>query len=270
LTVVFVRFFRGRGVMVAISGTPQAMPRFDSSARFDANLTYDSGPGPAPWTPNIKSKSKLMNKFKLELSRKTVEEKLTMGTQHINSSTTAPATTFYPTANRVPPDATIAAMQADLQQASDEVDSAEVIWKQKIQTRDAKVALWDQSLTARAAYYEAATPDNLEALASVGLPLRAAPTPIGDLPAPQDLRATPRDVEGEVDLRCKSLKGAGSYEWECRVHTDAGVWEQVKVSLGANIRVTGLTPGTIYAFRVRGIGSAGAGAWSGEVVVRAP
>lgn len=258
--------------MVAISGTPQAMPRFDSSARFDEHLTYDSGPGPAPWTPNIKSKSKskLMNKFKLELNRKSVEEKLTMGTQHINASTAEPAVTFYPAVNRVPLNAIIQAMQDELQTASDEVDSAEVIWKQKIQARDAKEAAWDQSLTARAAYYEAATPNNMEALASVGLPLRAAPTPIGDLPAPANLRGAARDIAGEVDLRCKTLKGAGSYEWECRLHTDAGVWEHVKISLSASIRVTGLTSLTLYAFRVRGIGSAGPGAWSDEFVVRAP
>jgi hypothetical protein len=209
-------------------------------------------------------------KFKLELSKKTVEEKLTMGTQHINASTAAPATTFYPTANRVPPDATMVSMQADLQAASDEVDSAAVIWKQKIQVRDTKEAAWDLSLTSRAAFYEAATPNNMEALASVGLPLRAAPAPIGDLPAPADLRATPRKAEGEVDLRSKTVKGAASYEWDCKLHTDAGVWEQVKVSMAANVRVTGLTPGMLYAFRVRAIGSAGPGDWSDEVVVRAP
>jgi len=71
-------------------------------------------------------------------------------------------------------------------------------------------------------------------------------------------------------LRCKAVKGAGSYEWECKLHTDAGVWEQVKISLGASIRVTSLTSLTLYAFRVRAIGSAGPGAWSDEVVVRAP
>jgi hypothetical protein len=211
-----------------------------------------------------------MNKFKLELSKKTVEEKLTMGTQHINASTAEPAVTFFPAVNRVPLNAAIQAMQDELQTASDEVDSAEVIWKQKIQVRDAKEAAWDVGLTSRATYYEAATPDNLEALASVGLPLRSAPAPIGDLPAPENLRGTPRDIAGQVDLRCKSLKGAGSYEWECKLHTDAGVWAHVQISLGASIRVTGLTSLTQYAFRVRGIGSAGPGAWSDEFVIRAP
>ncbi len=209
-------------------------------------------------------------KFKLELSKKTVDEKLPLGTQHINASTAEPAVTFFPAANRVPPNANIQTLQDELQTTSDEVASAEVIWKQKIQARDAKEAEWDLALTARAAYYEAAMPNNLEALSSVGLPLRAAPTPVGDLPAPANLRGAPRDIAGQVDLRCKTLKGAGSYEWECKLHTDAGVWEKVKISLSASIRVTGLTSLTMYAFRVRGIGSAGPGAWSDEFVVRAP
>lgn len=246
------------------------MARFDSSARFDEHLSYDSGSGPPPWAAQLKSKSKLMNKFKLELSKKTVEEKLSMGTQHINASTTEPAVTFFPAANRVPTNAAMQTLQEALQTAVNDVASAEVLWKQKIQARDEKEAEWDQSLTARAAYYEAAMPNNLTALSSVGLPLRSAGGPIGDLPAPGDLRAVPLAYEGQVDLRCKSVKGAGSYEWECKLHNDAGVWAQVKISLGASIRVTGLTSLAQYAFRVRAIGSAGPGAWSDEVVVRAP
>lgn len=245
------------------------MPRFDSHAHFDQHETYDSGSGPAPWKPQIRTNHKAM-KFKLELGKKTVEEKLTLGTQHINASTAEPAATFFPAASRVPLNAAMQVFQDDLQTAADEVASAEVVWKQKIQARDVKVAEWDQALTARAAYYEAAMPNNLEALSSVGLPLRAAPAPVGDLPAPTNLRGTPRDIAGQVDLRCKTVKGAGSYEWECKLHTDAGVWEQVKISLGASIRVTSLTSLTLYAFRVRAIGSAGPGAWSDEVVVRAP
>lgn len=270
MTVVLWCLFPSRGVMEPNPNAAQPMARFDSSARFDELLTYDSSSAPLPWASKPTSKSKVMNKYKLELNRKTVEEKLTLGTQHIHASTAEPAATFFPASNRVPLNAVVQTVQDELQTAADEVASAEVIWKQKIQARDAKEAAWDQVLKARANYYEAATPNNLEALSSVGLPLRNNPSPLGDLPAPGNLRAVPLNFEGQVDLRCHVVKGAGSYEWECKLHNDAGVWAQVKISLGAGIRVTGLTPLALYAFRVRAIGSAGPGAWSDEVVVRAP
>jgi hypothetical protein len=90
---------------------PQAMARFDSNARFDEHLTYDSGSGPASWVPILQTKSKKMNRFKLELRTKTVPEKLQMGQNHITSMD---GNTNYPTATRVPSDAAFQAAQDDL------------------------------------------------------------------------------------------------------------------------------------------------------------
>lgn len=245
-----------------------AMPlRYDSTPRLrmDQGLRYDSEPGPSLNQPKLRSK--YMTKFKLELFKKKPVDKLALGVTHITAMT---GNTNYPVATRVPTDAQMQAAQDDLAAAQAEVDAAEVAWKQKIQIRDQKEAAWDMVITARANNCEAVTPTDLAALQSTGFPLRSAGGPVGDLPAPGDLRAVPLDFEGQVDLRCKTVKGAGSYEWECKLHSDAGVWAQVKISLGASIRVTGLTPLAQYAFRVRAIGSAGPGAWSDEVVVRAP
>lgn len=62
------------------------------------------------------------------------------------------------------------------------------------------------------------TPNDAAALASTGFPLRSSGAPIGALPAPGNLRATATDNEAEIELRCNTVKGASSYEWECRLH----------------------------------------------------
>jgi len=208
-----------------------------------------------------------MNKFKLELSKKTVADKIPMGELHISYMD---GNTKFPVVTRMPTDAQMQAAQDALATIQGEVNDAETIWKEKILIRDQRESEWDVVITARAANCEAIALNDLAALQSTGFPLRSAGGPIGDLAAPANLRVTPRNSAGQMDLRCKSLKGAGSYAWECKLHTDGTPWSAIKTSLSATIRVTGLTPGAVYAFRVRAIGAAGAGDWSDEAVGRAP
>ena len=210
-----------------------------------------------------------MMKFKLELFKKKTADKLTLGATHIAAMT---GNTNYPQATRVPTDAQVQAAQDALATAQAEVDAAEIAWKQKLQIRDQKEAAWDTVITARANNCEAVTPNDPAALASTGFPLRSSGGgPIGALPAPGNLRAEATLTEGQIELRCNVVKGASSYEWECRPYNDLNApWEAVKPSTSARLLVTGLTPGTNYAFRVRAIGSAGPGTWSDEASERAP
>ena len=209
-----------------------------------------------------------MTKFKLELFKKRPADKLALGATHITAMT---GNTNYPAATRVPTDAQVQTAQDDLAAAEADVDNAEVIWKQKIQIRDQKEAAWDTVITARANNCEAVTPNDLAALQSTGFPLRSSGGPIGSLPAPGDLRAKASDKGGEIELRCDTVKGASSYEWECRLHdTPNAPWTTIKTSTATKILVTALTPGVLYGFRVRAVGSAGPGAWSDEATGRAP
>jgi hypothetical protein len=208
-----------------------------------------------------------MTKFKLELNRKKPNDKLALGAAHIAAMT---GNTNYPAATRVPTDAQVQTAQDDLAAAEAAVDAAEIAWKEKIQLRDAKVLAWDTVITARANNCEAVTPNDLAALQSTGFPLRSSGAPIGALPAPGDLRATATANEGVIELRCKTVSGASSYEWQCRLHEGSPPWEAVKTSTSTKILATGLTPGVVYAFRVRAIGAAGPGTWADEATERAP
>jgi hypothetical protein len=235
--------------------------RMDQALRFDAN-----GPVPSPYQPIRRNTA--MTRFKLELTKRKTVDKIALGATHIAAMT---GNANYPQPTRVPTDAQVQTAQDDLATAQADVDAAEIAWKQKIQLRDQKEETWDTVITARANNCEAVTPNDLAALASTGFPLRAPPTPVGALPAPGDLRATATDNEGVIELRCDPVKGASSYEWECKQHDNVSApWTAVKTSTTSKILVPGLTPGTLYAFRVRAVGSAGPGAWSDEASERAP
>lgn len=240
------------------------MARFDSAAFFDAGFRFDEA---VPPVIANRRKARLMPKFKLDLANKTPDQKITLGGNHVTAMTGNAA---FPAAGRVPTDAQFQAALDALQTSHADVAAKKTAWKQAIETRDAAEDAFDVTLTSRAAYCEAAKPDDDAALASTGLPMRGDPVPVGDLPAPGNLAATAGDQDGEVDLSCDRVGGARSYEWQCRPHTDATAWQPVKTSTVTKITVGSLTPGTVYAFRVRALGTTGQSPWSDEAVKRAP
>lgn len=241
--------------------------RFDASPalRMDQGLKFDSEPV-LPITTTHR-KSRYMSKFKLELSKKTVAEKIPLGANHISSMN---GNGKYPQPSRVPTDAQVQAAQNNLVSADAAVTAAETLWKQRILERDDLESAWDTIMTARANNCEAVTPNDLAALQSTGFPMRSTGSPVGALPAPSDLKAKPMDKDGEIELRCNTVNGASSYEWQCRLYEGPAGWSGIKTGTTSKILVSELTPGVMYAFRVRAIGSAGPGTWSDEAVERAP
>lgn len=241
--------------------------RFDTpNLRMDAGHHYDSAPVPPVIVTTLK-RSKSMTKFKLELQKKTILQKLAMGANHIASML---GNLFYPQATRMPTDAQYQAAQDDLQAASDAVTLLEGQLTAAIATRNEKEAVWDTLTNARAANCEAVTPNDPAKLATVGLPLRGEPTPVGDMPAPTNVRATMGDNAGEIDLQWDAIYGAGSYIVECREYNPATGWSQIKLLKQSKFTVTGLVSGKTYAFRVRALGPKGEGPWSDEAVKMAP
>lgn len=207
-----------------------------------------------------------MSLFKLDLKSKDVPAKLSLGTAHITAMT---GNATYPVATRVPTDAQMAAAQAALQTAKNESDAAETTWKEKNAVRRTAEDAWDTIVTARANNCESVTPGNVPALTSTGLPMRSGPAPAGPFGAPQNLRATAGDMEGEVDLMWDALRGSSSNVVESRPQ-GAAAWVQAGIVRQSKFTVQGLTPGTVYEFRVHGIGKDGDGPWSDVAVKRAP
>jgi hypothetical protein len=125
-------------------------------------------------------------------------------------------------------------------------------------------------MTQLAGYVEAATAGDESKILSAGMQVRSAVAPVGPLPAPLNLSATAGDMEGHMDLSWQPVAGSSSYEVDCKLHSDTATWERVKSVTASKLTVEALTPGALYAFRVRAIGAAGAGPWSDEAVRRAP
>lgn len=240
------------------------MARFDSSDRLDAGLRFDQPAGPPP--PSQPQSHRTMSLLKLDLRNKNVLAKIELGQTHIAAMT---GSADYPAATRVPTDAQFAAAQTALDKANGDADEAETAWKAKIRLRDAAEETWDTVFTARATNCEAVTPGNAAALAGAGLPLRGSPPPSAPMGAPQNLRASEGDMDGEIDLMWDRLKGSASNVVQHRPQGTTA-WVQSGMTKKSRFTVTGLTPGTLYEFRVQGIGNEGNGPWSDLAVKRSP
>lgn len=135
-------------------------------------------------------------------------------------------------------------------------------------TKDASRAALEGVFNALAGAFSAITPPLSQAdILAANLSLRGAAAPVGAMPAVIDFLATMGDDTGEVDLTWSRVKGAYVYEVEYRLHVDGSTWTRLDNSpTESKVTVTGLVSGSVYAFRVRAVGAAGAGPWSDESV----
>jgi hypothetical protein len=242
---------------------PAMAARFDEGFRFDSGVRFDAEPAPVSNT----RKDRRMAKLKLEIKSKNVDEKLSLGATHI---TAMAGNTTYPAATRVPSDADFAAAQDALDTANGDADAAEAEWKEKIEIRNQAEAAWDTVMTARGNNCEAVTPNDPVALASTGLPLRSQPVPVGDMPQPQNLRATMGAMQGTIVLKWAAIYGSSSFVVESKEDGSQQAWAQIKIQQKTKFTATGLTSGKTYAFRVHALGPKGDGPWSDVAVKMAP
>jgi Fibronectin type III domain len=233
--------------------------RYDTGLHFDSHLRYPGGPA-APQT------RKAMNKIKLELNLKTDAQLLITGKNH---KTKMSGNADFPTPD--PPPAEFDPLLTEFEDSVTGVAGADNALTAALARRDnARVAL-ENGLRVRANHVETESGGDAVKIAGAGFQLASPASPVGPLPAPQNVRINPGANSGELLVRWSRVKGAGGYILECRTHGETlGPWLQVKILTQAKYLNTGLTPGVEYSFRVRPVGTAGEGPWSDEAVKRAP
>jgi hypothetical protein len=237
------------------------MPSFDSGARYDSDLFYDAGPPMPPLIP----KPKRMAKPKLELRRKTDPE-LENYAQAIIAAMTGNANFPTPTPTLATVTTAIDAYSASLQTIAARQAALREAFTIKEQSRSAL----EQQLTYLGNYVEIAAQGDEAKIESAGMGVRSAPSPVGIPSMVANLAPSAGDFPGTVDLTWDPTPNASSYEVQTRLHEDAAPWVTFKIVTASRITVDGLTPGSLYAFQVRAIATAGAGPWSDEAVKRAP
>jgi Fibronectin type III domain len=79
------------------------------------------------------------------------------------------------------------------------------------------------------------------------------------------LKVEAGSVPGSVKLTAKAVDHRASYEWQ--YSTDQKTWTNAPSTLPAKTVITGLTSGTVYSFRVRGVTKTGEGPFSQVVQI---
>lgn len=233
------------------------MANYDSGVFYDGVARYDAAEGPIH--------KKKMAKPKLELKRRTDTELAAFA-----SSIVAAMTTNAAFASPTPALATVSAKVTEFNTKVADFIAKTNAARQATVEKETKGAELETTLTLLAGYVEAASAGDESLILSAGMQVRATGAPLGPLPAPTNFEATAGDMEGQVDLGWPPVAGASSYEVDCKLHNDTAIWQHVKAVTASRLSVTGLTPGALYAFRVRAVGAAGEGPWSDEAVRRAP
>jgi Fibronectin type III domain len=233
------------------------MAFYDSGASYDSGIHYDEPAAPPRRRP--------MAKVKLNLDKKTDADLVALAQAHTAAMTgNANFTTPLPTPAALATGLT--AMTDALAALAAARTAVATAMTNKEAARDALEGL----LTQRGSYVELTSGGSEAVIESSGFGVRAPSAPVGALPAPGNLVSTYGDSDGEVDLLWNPVRGANSYEVQCKINTDAGVWQHATNASGSRVTASGLTGGTVYGFRVRAIGAAGPGAWSDVNVRRAP
>lgn len=89
-----------------------------------------------------------------------------------------------------------------------------------------------------------------------GMDVKRSASPLPDPLQVQNLNAFPTRKQGEVQLTWDVLENVIGYRVERWFEDDAGngFWDQIAISTKSKFLVTGLSTGTVYRFRVAGLG----------------
>lgn len=121
------------------------------------------------------------------------------------------------------------------------------------------------------AYVQAASNGDLDIIKTSGLAVRKASSPLGLLPAPKQMMALPSLYPGRIDISWGGVRGRSIYEPEI-CEGDPNVesnWRVLFLTTKNRHSVQGLKSDTVYHFRVKALGTAGASPLSEPAVAKA-
>jgi hypothetical protein len=226
--------------------------------RYDTGLRYDTGVRYAVTDPTLPPAGDA--KVKLELRTRTDPALAAFGESHVAAMT---GNLLFPTP--VPTAELFGTSLAEFEAVLAELENLRLQTKNLTFQKDQIRKNFEFLFAQRGAYVQTASNSNADAIASAGLMIRNAPTPVGALLPPLGLRLELTSFHGELDVRWSTVSGAKGYALECAevIEGEALLWNQVTVSGKLNHVVKSLTPGKHYAFRVACIGgSNGVSQWS--------
>jgi hypothetical protein len=117
-----------------------------------------------------------------------------------------------------------------------------------------------------ASYVAVACQGDMTNLLLSGFPIqKPTRSPIGILPAPQNLTVAHGPLSGSLAVSVNPVFGASTYTWTCTPATPAGATPITGQSTAASYLFTGLTPGVSYTIAANAVGAAGPSSWSKPV-----
>ena len=120
-------------------------------------------------------------------------------------------------------------------------------------------------------YVQAASNGDIDLIKSAGGVVRRSASPIGELPAPKKVAAISTPFPGRIDISWGGVRGRAMYEPEiCEGDPNVEAnWSVLFLTTKNRHSITGLKSDTVYYFRVKAIGTAGASAMSDLAAAKA-
>lgn len=236
-----------------------AQPTYDSGARYDTpGLHYAADPEPTTPPP-------MGAKVRLELFSRTDANLAAFGEAHVAAMLN---NANFPTPT--PSTAVFGQYLSDFEAILSQYEAAKVALKNLTEQKDALRAAFCAVFTQRAQYVEVASNGDPDIIATSALPLRRAPTPVGALSWPLNLRVDQSNNPGELLVKWAAVSAARGYVLQCAevIADQPRQWVQAYTGGKPTSAQKTLTPGKFYEFRVAAIGgSTGQSDWS-PVVAR--
>ncbi len=190
--------------------------------------------------------------------------KFPKGTKGIAAFATNIMTCMTGNANFPNPSPALATVEADIAAYATAESAVLMRTKGAAEERNVKLATLKSDLDHLLPYVQGiadSSPANAEAIIqSSGLSVRKV-----TLHPKNDLKAEAGSVSGSVKLLAKAIAARAAYEWQSS--TDQKTWTVAPSTLQAKTIIFGLTTGTAYFFRCRGVVKAGEQNWTQVVSI---